>query len=150
MKKIAAVLFFFCATMSATAGEKKQSPLFDEIAKADAEMFAAYNAHDADKLEKFFDEKLEFYHDKDGLLTRDDAMKGLRSVFARNDGMRRELLPGTLEVYPLGKYGALEVGAHRFCHVENGQNECGVFKFVQVWQKQNDRWTVTRVISYDH
>lgn len=28
--------------------------------------------------------------------------------------------------------------------VENGRNDCGTFKFIQVWRK------VTREISYDH
>ncbi|HEX8616612.1 MAG TPA: nuclear transport factor 2 family protein [Thermoanaerobaculia bacterium] len=151
MKTIAAVLFCLFVAGSALADDSaKKSALHDEIAKLDAEMFAAYNAHDAEKLGTFFDEKLEFYHDKDGLLTRDQVVKGLSSIFARNDGIRRELIPGSLEVYPIGNYGAIEVGAHRFCHVENGKDDCGVFQFVQVWQKQNGGWKVTRLLSYDH
>jgi hypothetical protein len=29
--------------------------------------------------------------------------------------VHRELVPGTLEVHPIPGYGALEIGAHRFC-----------------------------------
>ena len=42
------------------------TPLRDEIAAADAAMFAAFNAHDADGLGAWFASDLEFYHDKDG------------------------------------------------------------------------------------
>jgi hypothetical protein len=64
--------------------------------------------------------------------------------------MRRDLVPGTLEVYPIKGYGAIEIGAHRFCHKEDGKDDCGVFKFVQIWQKQESGWKVTRVVSYGH
>lgn len=125
--------------------------LFDEIAKADRAMFEAFNAHDADTLGSMFSDDLEFYHDKDGLGLKPDTMASFRTIFARHDGLHRELVPNTLEVHPLGDYGALEIGAHRFCHVENGKDDCGTFKFVMVWKKSaQDRWQVTRVISYDH
>lgn len=77
-------------------------------------------------------------------------MKGLKGMFDQNNGIRRDLVPGSLEVYPIRDYGAIEIGAHRFCHVENGKDDCGTFKFVQIWQKQQRGWKVTRVVSYGH
>lgn len=151
-KMIAALALFFaaCTTASSPPQPPKRDALYDEIARLDAEMFAAFNAHDADKIATYFDSDLEFFHDKGGLATREVVIGGMRETFARNDGLRRDLVPGSLEVYPIRDYGAIEVGEHRFCHVENGTNDCGTFKFLHVWQKQPDGWKITRVVSYDH
>ena len=115
-------------------------------------MFAAFNAHDADLLGTFFTSDLEFYHDKSGLASFDTTMADFRGLFARNmdTGLRRDLVPGSLEVYPLGDFGALEVCLHRFCHMANGTDDCGTFKNIMVWRKDDAEWKVSRVISYDH
>ncbi|WP_426062172.1 hypothetical protein [Hymenobacter sp. B1770] len=57
---------------------------------------------------------------------------------------------GSLAVHPIKDYGATHIGLHRFCHVENGKNDCGNSKFVMPWQQQGDSWKITRVVSYDH
>jgi hypothetical protein len=126
--------------------------LYDEIAKMDSVMFEAFNAHDADRLQTYFSEDLEFYHDKDGLADFSHTMASFRGLFERNKntGLRRDLVKGSLEVYPLNNYGAVEVCLHRFCHKENGKDDCGVFKNIMIWQNKNGQWKVTRVISYDH
>lgn len=64
--------------------------------------------------------------------------------------MTRTLVEGSLEVYPVKDYGAIQIGSHTFCHMENGQEDCGTFKFVHLWRKENDSWKLTRVISYGH
>lgn len=127
-----------------------ETPLEKEIAEQDAAMFAAFNAHDPQALMAFFSEDLEFYHDKDGRLTYEKVREGLTRGLTNNSDLRRDLVPGTLEVFPIPGYGAMEIGAHRFCHTENGKQDCGVFRFAHVWQKKDDRWRVTRVLSYDH
>ena len=126
--------------------------LYDAIAKMDSLMFAAFNAHDPDRLQSYFDEDLEFYHDRDGLADFSHTMSNFRGLFERNKntGLRRGLVEGSLEVYPLNNYGAVEVCLHRFCHKENGKDDCGVFKNIMIWQNKNGQWKVTRVISYDH
>src|SRR5687767_1195725 len=53
MRKIALVLLLACA-LTVTAAKPQDQALFAEIEKADAELFAAFNAHDADKLATFF------------------------------------------------------------------------------------------------
>jgi ketosteroid isomerase-like protein len=148
-----AVALSACASVAASAPKAKavaDPALHAEIGRMDKAMFDAFNAHDADALMALFSEDLEFYHDKDGLVRFEAVRKGFTSMFAQNNGIRRDLIPGSLEVYPVGTYGALEIGAHRFCHVENGKNDCGVFKFLHVWRKTGDRWQVTRVVSYGH
>ena len=126
--------------------------LFAEIAHTDSVMFAAFNAHDLDNLMSFFDSSLEFYHDKGGVSDFEKNKVLLGDLFERNKttGLRREIVPGSLEVYPVPDYGAIETGLHRFCHEENGKQDCGTFKFLHIWQKKNGQWKVTRVASYDH
>ena len=51
---------------------------------------------------------------------------------------------------PVKNYGARHIATQRFCHVENGRNDCGNSKFVMVWQQQAGNWRITRVVSYDH
>jgi ketosteroid isomerase-like protein len=153
MKRLLAALALFAAAFTASAQTQpppQQRALYDEIARADTALFAAFNAGDGDKVEAFFDESLEFFHDKGGLSSRDATMKIMRQTFARKDGLRRDLIPESLEVYPIPNYGAMEIGAHRFCHPENGKDDCGTFRFVHVWKKQADGWKITRVISYGH
>jgi N-acetylated-alpha-linked acidic dipeptidase len=131
-------------------GAPKPSPLYEEIAAADAALFGAFNAHDLPQLMSFFTKDVEFYHDMGGQQTYAQLEQGFGSMFARNDGQRRDLVPGSLKVYPMGKDGAIEIGSHRFCHVENGKDDCGVFQFSHVWRKIDGRWVITRVLSYNH
>lgn len=116
----------------------------------DRAMFDAFNAHDADKVEVLFDPDVEFFHDKAGLLTRAQAVQGMRGNFAQNNGLRRRLIPGSMEVFPLPGYGTVQIGTHEFCHEENGKTDCGTFRFMHVWQKKDGAWHVTRAVSYDH
>lgn len=145
------------AAPSAPASAEHSAPdtagvLTSTIATLDSALFAAFNAHDADRLGTYFTPDLEFYHDKTGLAGYDSTMANFRALFARNadTGLRRELVPGTLEVYPLGNFGLLEICQHRFCHTENGQEDCGTFKNIMVWRKDSAGYKVSRVISYDH
>ena len=126
--------------------------LFDEIAHMDTVMFDAFNAHDLDKLMSTFDSSLEFYHDLGGVTNFEQNKINFASSFERNKttGLKRDLVPGSMEVYPIKDYGAIETGLHRFCHEENGKQDCGTFKFLHIWQKKNGQWKVTRVASYDH
>ena len=144
-----AVVFF--AACASTPKPKVADPaLYQEIAQLDTALFNAFNAHDLDKVASYFDERLEFFHDTGGLLTLQDSMGGMKSNFDKNNGLRRDLVAGSMEVYPIRGYGAIQTGAHRFCHVENGKNDCGTFKFLHVWQKQPGGWKITRAVSYDH
>jgi ketosteroid isomerase-like protein len=124
--------------------------LRQKIAQLDAEMFAAFNAKDVDKLMSYFADNLEFYHDKGGLANFSQTKNGFARLFAQSPDITRTLVPGSLEVYPVKEYGAMHIGVHRFCHVENGRNDCGNSKFVMVWQQQGGNWKITRVVSYDH
>lgn len=101
-------------------------------------------------MKSYFAKDLEFYHDTGGLQTYDQSIAGIQGMFEQNNGMRRDLVPGSLEVYLIRDHGAIEIGAHRFCHVEGGKDDCGTFKFVHVWQKGEGGWRIMRVVSYGH
>jgi len=116
----------------------------------DRAMFDAYNAHDVAGLMALFAPGLEFFHDTGGLAGYEAAQSGFTQVFANNPDIRRDLVPGTLQVYPIKDYGAIEIGAHRFCHTEDGKADCGTFQFLQVWHYDGGRWQVSRVVSYGH
>ena len=124
--------------------------LFNQIAHMDSVLFNAFNNRDVETFRNLFTADLEFYHDKGGLTGYEYTIQSLKNTAARNDGLKRELMPATLEVYPIKDYGAIQIGTHRFCHIENGKQDCGTFKFVHVWKKMGDEWKITRVVSYDH
>jgi len=126
------------------------SALYAQVVRLDDRLSAAFNTHDLDRLMAVFSPDLEFYHDAGGLQSFDVVKAGFDGLFAQNNRIRRELVGGTLRVYPIAKYGALELGAHRFCHDEHGQNVCGTFQFVQLWRQQGSDWKLARVVSYGH
>jgi hypothetical protein len=106
-----------------------------EIARMDSTVFATFNARDLTTLKTFFSPDLEFYQDNEGLENYSQTIKDFNDMFHQPSQIRRELVPGSLEVYPMKGYGAIEVGSHRFCHEQDGKRECGTFKFLHVWRK---------------
>jgi hypothetical protein len=116
----------------------------------DKELFDAYNTCNLDKLGTLVVNDLEFYHDKTGLAvgkqTFLDAIKN--NICGK---VTRQLVPGTLEVYPLHGYGAVEIGVHRFYHPGTQDHDVvGEAKFITLWQYKDGAWKVSRAISYDH
>jgi ketosteroid isomerase-like protein len=135
-----------------TAGKKTGTAgeLFETIARMDSEIFGAFNAHDVDRLMSLFTDDLEFYHDTGGLGDYRQNAEDFKKMFASMPDIRRDLVKGSLEVYPIKDYGAMEIGEHRFCHKENGKDDCGTFKFAMVWRKTGESWKISRVLSYGH
>jgi hypothetical protein len=127
-----------------------QDSLYGIIQHEDSLLFAAYNAHDLRTIMTFFTSDLEFYHDKGGLTNYAQNLDGFKSNFEKNNALHREMVPGSLEVYPVKEYGAMEIGEHKFCHDENGKQDCGTFKFAMVWKKTPGGWKISRVLSYGH
>jgi ketosteroid isomerase-like protein len=124
--------------------------LFKTIQSLDAKLFDAYNHCDLEKLGAFLADDLEFYHDKTGLSRgRQALVDGVKNNICGK--VSRELVPGTLEVYPIANYGAVEIGIHRFHHPGHETTESvGEAKFIHLWQNKDGAWKITRVISFDH
>jgi Domain of unknown function (DUF4440) len=134
--------------MSARAQAGATDPLFQTISSLDTELFTAYNNCDIAKLGSLVSDDLEFYHDQTGLsVGKQVFLEAIKSNICGK--VRRELVPGTLEVYPLKGFGAVEIGVHRFSHPGHDDN-LGEAKFVQIWQNKDGVWKLTRVISFDH
>ena len=136
-------------TSSKDPEKMSRQELFATIEKLDAELFDAYNRCDLEKFALFFPEQLEFYHDRDGLsaTTREQLVAAIKQNICGK--VHRELIKSSLEVDPMHKYGALELGTHRFTH-PGIDNDSGEAKFVMLWKYENRKWTVPRVISYKH
>jgi hypothetical protein len=130
--------------------EPKDPKLYQTILHMDSMMFDAFNSHNLEELKILFAPNIEFYHDRGGLQDYQAVINGFKGVFAATPDLRRELVPGTLEVYPIPGFGAIEIGVHRFVHVENGQTQIGVYRFIQTWQLKDGVWKVTRVVSVGH
>jgi ketosteroid isomerase-like protein len=153
LKRALCSLLLIAAVLSAagqTPNPASSAELFDTIARLDTKIFDAFNAHDAEALMSMFTDDLEFYQDNDGLKNYQECSGDFKKMFANTPDIRRDLVQGSLKVYPIKNYGAIELGAHRFCHKENGQDECGVFEFVMLWKKTADSWKISRVVSYGH
>lgn len=157
-KSFTLILFLMAAMVVAGLRTNAQSiqpkvgheELYQEIAKQDSLLFNAFNRRDIDLFKTMFTEDLEFYHDKGGLTGYEHTIDFLKTTAQGNNQLKRELVKGSLEVYPIPGYGAMEIGMHRFCHLDNGKQDCGTFKFVHIWQKKDNQWKITRVVSYDH
>ncbi len=122
--------------------------LYKTIAALDAKLFDAYNRCDLDTMGAMVTDDLEFYHDQTGLMVgKQPFLEAIKNNICGK--VHRELVPGTLEVYPLKGYGAVEIGIHRFSRPDD-PNNVGDAKFVQLWQFKDGAWKITRVISFDH
>lgn len=133
-----------------SAPMRTASPLFETIAALDTAVFDAFNqCRTPEQLQKhasYFVPEVEFYHDTGGVTwSRQEMLANTEKYVCGN--FRRELVPGSLQVFPIKDFGAIAQGSHRFCQFASGKCE-GIADFFIVWSNQNGRWQVTRVLSY--
>jgi hypothetical protein len=134
-------------------GLKPDDAGYQAVKALDAKLFQAYNDCDLETLASLVDDNLEFYHDKTGLsVGKNSFIAAIKKNICHK--VRRELVPTSLEVFPLQSYGAIELGQHTFCNLAETP-DCkaetnGIGRFFMLWQKQGDQYRLTRVISYDH
>jgi hypothetical protein len=127
------------------------SKLYDTLACMDSLIFDAFNNCRYDVFNNMLSPDLEFFHDKSGLTNYASNVEALKNKCKLAWKIRRELVPGSLEVYPVPGYGAIQVGTHRFYNTEKGPETLGgTFKFLHIWKRNNGNWQLARVASYDH
>ena len=136
----------------AHAADADNASLHDTIAALDHGMFDSFNhCSDPAQFEKhagYFDPAVEFYHDTGGVTwTREAMLANTRKHVCGN--YTRQLLPGTLEVFPIKDFGAIARGQHRFCNLK-GEHCDGLADFVIIWRLRDGQWQATRVLSYAH
>ncbi|MGQ3051866.1 MAG: nuclear transport factor 2 family protein [Roseateles sp.] len=144
---VAGVCVAALATPCLAQDTPSSGPLHDELAGMDSALFeAAFVTCDAGKFRSIFTDDAEFYHDKTGA-SFGEAVKVMKSC-PRDNGVTRTLVPGSLEVYPMQGYGAVQVGRHVFAKKgEPGSEEA---KFVHLWKREAGGWRLARVLSFDH
>jgi hypothetical protein len=120
--------------------------LYDTIVRMDSIFFEAYNNCRLPVMDSMLSQNIEFYHDQGGLSTsQPQLMEALKKNICGK--VTRELLPGSIEVYPIHDYGAVEMGLHAFHNNQEPGHPIHFSKFVQLWHRENGQWKMTRVIS---
>ena len=120
--------------------------LYNTIVHMDSVYFNAYNDCDMDKQASIYADSIEFYHDNSGLET---SKKALLAAIKQNicGKVSRVLVKGSIEVYGIPNFGAIEIGLHRFINHAENNSISKPDKFIVVWRHRNDQWQITRVIS---
>jgi ketosteroid isomerase-like protein len=141
-------------TTSAMESPREPQTVEARVRAFDRAFFSAFNTCDTKTLEALVAPDLEFFHDNNGVSrTRDKFMADVKAFVCGK--FRRERVSGTLESWPLGKVGALYTGTHRCCQLAvHGSNDglaCqGEARFLHILEEREQRWVITRVVSYDH
>jgi uncharacterized protein DUF4440 len=142
------------------AGAAPASPeLIATLAERDRGLFDAVFGCKLDVLAGMVTDDFEFFHDKWGQTASsgkqflDAVAQGCERQKTGSDfKARRELVGGTMTVHVINKYGAMQMGTHRFYALRPGQpdtlTESG--KFIDLWKDESGVWKLARVISYGH
>jgi hypothetical protein len=145
--QVIAALLAACASLCYAQDSVGSGPLFDELSRMDKELFeAAFVTCDASKFRALFTDDAEFYHDRTGAAVG-EAARTMKSC-PRDNGVTRDLVPGSLEVYAMQGYGAIQMGRHVFAR--KGEPGSEIARFVHLWKRENGIWRLARVLSFDH
>jgi hypothetical protein len=127
--------------------------LVEVLTEKDLALFdAVFTTRDDAALRALLSEDFEFYHDSNGLVSTsaDEFVASIRK--STDAAMQRRVVSGSVKVYPLQDFGAIQEGVHEFLVVENAEPPRLVetARFFHVWQKQDGDWKLKREFSYDH
>lgn len=152
LKILLVIMLFFYSLMTSAQVNKIQkykapnSKLEKEIIKMDSIYFTAYNTCDMETQAAIYDDNIEFFHDKGGLLTdKKQLLKSLEENICNK--VTRTLIKGSIEVYPIKNYGAIQIGYHTFFNKQEPNAKSIPSKFIVTWKKENENWKITKVIS---
>ncbi|WP_162128091.1 nuclear transport factor 2 family protein [Flavobacterium phycosphaerae] len=123
--------------------------LYNEILKQDSLFFGYYNTCEVnlEKYGNYYDEGIEFYHDQGGLMTSKTAIIESTKKYICGK-VTRTLVKGSVEVYPIKDFGAIEIGLHYFKNNTNPPDEpIKTGRFMIVWEKKNNAWKIKKVVS---
>jgi len=130
---------------------KDQADLDRTIRALDTQLLDAYNHCELKEFDRLLADDAEFYHDQGGVtLGHEKLTESIKSNICSGD-TQRVLVPGTLKIYYMKGYGAIEMGVHRFLHPKTqAVNGMGEGSFVNLWRYKDGAWKLTRALSYDH
>lgn len=119
--------------------------LYNTVVALDKRFFEAYNTCDMETQNELMSEDIEFFHDKGGLATsKSQIMESLKNNICGK--VTRTLIEGSVEVYPIAGYGAVQMGEHKFFNNQEPNAKSIPSKFVTIWKNTNGNWQITRVI----
>lgn len=144
-----ALLLLSLVAINPAPADEPESSLRAEILQQDAAMFDAFNNCEGERFGSYLAGDVEFYHDNDGVISDPATL-----VDAVNNSIcgnfTRQAVPHTMEVWPIPGFGAIQTGWHTFTN-SDAESPHGMARFLHVWQHHDDgRWTVVRIVSYDH
>jgi hypothetical protein len=122
--------------------------LYQEIVSLDSSFFGSYNTcnKNLEEYASYFSENIEFYHDNGGLMTsKPDLIDATKKNICGK--VTRELIKGSIEVYPIKNFGAIEMGLHQFHNSSEPDAKPKVGRFTVIWKKENNTYKIVRVIS---
>lgn len=138
----------------------EDSDLFKALKTNDSLLFnAGFNTCDLTQFKNLTTEDLEFYHDKNGIInSNEEFVNVMANGICKKDNpykARRELIEGSLQVFPLYDegtlYGAIQNGEHKFYERFEGKEKAGsIAKFSSLWIYENNQWKIKRIYSFDH
>lgn len=153
------MIFVSLALALTTPAIPTGSALTEAIRARDATLFATiFDRCDPAALRKMVTDDFEMYHDRDGVVSRSgdafvaDYAKQCATWTKDSWRSRRALQDGTLMVYPIPGFGAIEDGWHLFYERQGDGPEklVGRGRFTHVWALTPDGWRLSRVLSYAH
>ncbi|TVZ55763.1 uncharacterized protein DUF4440 [Lutibacter sp. Hel_I_33_5] len=120
--------------------------LYNEIIKMDSVYFSAYNKCDMKTQADIYEKNIEFFHDKGGLETnKDKLVQSIKDNICNK--VTRTLIEGSVEVYPIHNYGAVQIGYHKFFNKLEPNQKSIPSKFIVMWKNIKNSWKITKVIS---
>lgn len=138
----------------------EDSELFLTLKTKDSLLFnVGFNECDLTQFKNLTTDDLEFYHDQNGIINSNTEFeKIMANGICKKDNPykpRRELVEGSLKVFPLYKngilYGAIQYGEHKFFERFEGKEIAGsTALFSHLWILENNQWKIKRVYSYNH
>lgn len=123
----------------------RNKALYNTISQLDSIYFDTYNTCNIGKMDSLTSADLEFYHDSGGLMT--SKKEYLESIERNICGkVTRKLAKGSIEVYEIPGFGAVEEGYHSFYNRAEA-SESHPSKFIIIWRLKDGNWQITRVVS---
>lgn len=139
-----------------SAGETNDlKKLRETIQHSDDLLWKYFNTCDLKGMRELMANDLEFYHDKHGLtVSAEKVIQSMKTGACGNENLRlrREVVEGSVKIFPINGYGAVQTGEHRFYVTSNGKKERldAEAKFTHIWHYKDKAWKMSRIISYDH
>src|SRR5262245_28725507 len=155
---LCAMLVWSAAAQRASTAEiPTGQQLVDVITELDRKLETAYSTCDLDTFLSMMAPDVENYHDEVGrVVGREGAKKilveGVCELLKNGIQPRNELIAGSLEVYRMANFGALEFAGYTFWLRRPGEQEAKVstLRTMTLWERRDGVWMVARHVTYAH